>query len=178
MQQLMQTARMLEAEWRQVLHRSMGTGTEEDKSSTGHIWATGFHCVTAHSWLTFWNLQTDYFFSFQTFCGGRSQPQILNQQIWEHDCTAQKHETQQIVDLVDLLVAEGLLPIVCKKELPSVTFSLKYGEINCTGFCVTLLREQCNDSNMRKCLYSECRDNKLLQSSRILTTLNFKSQLW
>ena len=30
---------------------SVGTGTMEDESSTGHIWATGFHRVMAHSHL-------------------------------------------------------------------------------------------------------------------------------
>jgi hypothetical protein len=27
----------------------MGMGTEEDEPSTGHVWAAGFHHVTAHS---------------------------------------------------------------------------------------------------------------------------------
>jgi len=31
------------------LQGSMGTGTKEDKSSTGHVWAAGFHHVMAHS---------------------------------------------------------------------------------------------------------------------------------
>jgi hypothetical protein len=47
----MRTARTLEAEWRQVLRESVSTGAKEDESSTGHIWAAGFHCVTAHSCL-------------------------------------------------------------------------------------------------------------------------------
>jgi hypothetical protein len=29
----------------------MGTGTKEDESSTGHVWAAGFHHVTSHSLL-------------------------------------------------------------------------------------------------------------------------------
>ena len=33
------------------LQGSVGTGTKEDESSTGHIWAAGFHHVTAHSHL-------------------------------------------------------------------------------------------------------------------------------
>jgi hypothetical protein len=45
----MQTARMLEAEWRQVLQGSMGA--KENGLSTGHIWAAGFHRVTARSHL-------------------------------------------------------------------------------------------------------------------------------
>jgi hypothetical protein len=49
MQQLMRTARMLEAEWRQVLLGSVSTGAKEDESSTGRIWAAGFHHVMARS---------------------------------------------------------------------------------------------------------------------------------
>ena len=45
--QLMRTARTLEAEWWQVLQGSVGTGTKEDESSTGRVWAAGYHHVTA-----------------------------------------------------------------------------------------------------------------------------------
>jgi hypothetical protein len=41
--QLMRTARTLEAEWKQVLRGSVGTGAKEDRSSTGRVWAAGFH---------------------------------------------------------------------------------------------------------------------------------------
>jgi hypothetical protein len=51
MWQLMQTARVLEAEWRQVPWGSVSTGAKEDESSTGHVWAAGFHHVTARSCL-------------------------------------------------------------------------------------------------------------------------------
>jgi hypothetical protein len=47
----MQTARTLEAEWKQGLRGSMSTGAKEDESSTGRVWADGFHCVTARSHL-------------------------------------------------------------------------------------------------------------------------------
>jgi hypothetical protein len=47
--QLIRTARMLEAEWRQVLQGSMGTGAKEDESSTGYVWAYGFHHIMACS---------------------------------------------------------------------------------------------------------------------------------
>jgi hypothetical protein len=47
--QLMRTARMLEAEWRQVLRGSIGTGTKEDESSTGRVLAAECHHVKAHS---------------------------------------------------------------------------------------------------------------------------------
>jgi hypothetical protein len=45
----MQTVRTLEAERRQVLCGSVGTGTKEDESSTGRVWAAGFHSVTTRS---------------------------------------------------------------------------------------------------------------------------------
>jgi hypothetical protein len=49
--QLMQTARMLEAEWWQVLRGNVSMGAKEDESSTGHVWAAGFHHVMARSHL-------------------------------------------------------------------------------------------------------------------------------
>jgi hypothetical protein len=48
----MGTARMIEAEWRQVLWGSVGTGAKEDESRTRRVWAVGFHHVTARSRLT------------------------------------------------------------------------------------------------------------------------------
>jgi hypothetical protein len=45
--QLMWTARMAEAKWRQVLQGRVGMGTKADESSTAHVWAAGFHHVTA-----------------------------------------------------------------------------------------------------------------------------------
>jgi hypothetical protein len=47
----MQTIRMLEAEWKQLMWGSTGTGKEEDESSIGSVWAAGFHHVTARSHL-------------------------------------------------------------------------------------------------------------------------------
>jgi hypothetical protein len=47
----MQTARTLEAEWRQVLRGSMSMGAKEDESSTGCVWAAGFQYVMPHSHL-------------------------------------------------------------------------------------------------------------------------------
>jgi hypothetical protein len=42
-------ARTVGAEWRQVLRGSICTGAKEDESSTGRVWAAGFHRVTARS---------------------------------------------------------------------------------------------------------------------------------
>jgi hypothetical protein len=67
--QLMRTARTLEAEWRQVLRGSVSTGTKEDESSTGRVWAAGFHHVTARSRLTrVLKLMNRLFLSFSNFC--------------------------------------------------------------------------------------------------------------
>jgi hypothetical protein len=43
----MQTARTLEAEWKQVLWGSVSMGAKEDESSTEHVWADGFNHVKA-----------------------------------------------------------------------------------------------------------------------------------
>jgi hypothetical protein len=45
----MRTARTLEAEWRQFLRGSVSTGANEDESSTGRVYTTGFHHFTARS---------------------------------------------------------------------------------------------------------------------------------
>ena len=49
--QLIRTARTLEAEWWQVCREAWVKGTKEDESSTGCIWAAGFHHVMARSYL-------------------------------------------------------------------------------------------------------------------------------
>jgi hypothetical protein len=45
----MRTARMLEAESRQVLWGSVSKGAKEGESRNGRVWAAGFHHVTARS---------------------------------------------------------------------------------------------------------------------------------
>jgi hypothetical protein len=47
----MRTAGTLEAEWRQVLRESVRKGAMEDKLSTGLVWVSEFHHVTARSCL-------------------------------------------------------------------------------------------------------------------------------
>jgi hypothetical protein len=46
---MIRTARTLEAEWVASLRGSVGTGTKKDESSTGRVWAAGFHYITARS---------------------------------------------------------------------------------------------------------------------------------
>jgi hypothetical protein len=41
--------RTLEAEWWQVLQRSVGMGAKEDQLSTGRVWAALYHHVTART---------------------------------------------------------------------------------------------------------------------------------
>jgi hypothetical protein len=82
----MRTARTLEAEWGQVLRGSVSTGTKEDESSTGRVWAVGFHLVTARSRLArVSKLMNVCFFNFQIF-SGRGNPRILKQRIRGHAC--------------------------------------------------------------------------------------------
>jgi hypothetical protein len=58
----MQTARTLEAEWRQVLQGSVSMGAKVDESSTGPVWASGFRHVTACSHLVDILKLTNYLF--------------------------------------------------------------------------------------------------------------------
>jgi hypothetical protein len=60
----MRTARKLEAEWRKVLLRRLGTGTKEDEPSTGCVEAAEFHLVTACSRLGRILKLTDILFIF------------------------------------------------------------------------------------------------------------------
>jgi hypothetical protein len=70
------TARTLEAEWRQVLRGSVITGVKEDDSSTGRVWSSGFHHVTARSHLAGILELTNRFFLIFLFFSGRGEPQI------------------------------------------------------------------------------------------------------
>jgi hypothetical protein len=45
----MRAARTIETEWWHVLRGSVSTEANEDESSTGRVWAAGFHFVTARS---------------------------------------------------------------------------------------------------------------------------------
>jgi hypothetical protein len=70
-------ARTLEAEWRQVLRRSMGTGTKEHESSTGRICAAGFHHVKARSRLAHvLKLTNRLFLKFSNFSPRHGKPRI------------------------------------------------------------------------------------------------------
>jgi hypothetical protein len=65
----------------------MGTGTKEDESSTGRVWAVGFHYVTARSRLAgVLELMNRFFLEFSNFFSGRGKPRILNQWIRGHNC--------------------------------------------------------------------------------------------
>jgi hypothetical protein len=66
------------------LRGSVGTGKSVDELSTGHIWAAGFHHVTAHSRLACGLKLMNHFFNFPIYLG-RGKLWILNQQIWGHD---------------------------------------------------------------------------------------------
>jgi hypothetical protein len=54
----------------------VGTGTKEDESSTGRVWADGFHHFTVHSRLTGVLKIMNRLFNFETFFPARGKPQI------------------------------------------------------------------------------------------------------
>ena len=54
------------------LRESVGTGTKEDESSTGRVWAAGFHHVTARYGLARVLKLMTRLFIFQFFFGPRS----------------------------------------------------------------------------------------------------------
>jgi hypothetical protein len=62
----------------------MSTGTKEDESSTGRVWAAGYHNVTALSLLVGGLKSTKRLVFFSNFCAGRDKPRILNRLIREH----------------------------------------------------------------------------------------------
>jgi len=64
------------------LRGSVGTGTKGDESSTGRVWAAGFHHVTARSRLARFFKLMNRFFSliFQRF-SGRGKSRVLNPQL-------------------------------------------------------------------------------------------------
>jgi hypothetical protein len=76
----MRTARMLKAEWRQVLWGSVSMGAEEDGqvlSMFGLLDCTMLWPVL--TWQAFWNLRTVYFFNFLIFFRA-----VVNHDNWNH----------------------------------------------------------------------------------------------
>jgi hypothetical protein len=58
----------------------VGTGTKEDESSTGRIWAAGFHHVMARSRLArVLKLMNRLLLEFSNFPSGRGKSRIPNQ---------------------------------------------------------------------------------------------------
>jgi hypothetical protein len=75
----MRTAGNIEAEWRQVLRESIGTGTKEDELSTGRVWAAGVHDFTARLRMArVLKLINHLFIQFSNYFSGRGKPRILN----------------------------------------------------------------------------------------------------
>ena len=59
------------------LQGSMGMGTKKDESSTGHIWAAGFHHFMTRSCLAcIFKLMNCLVLQFSKFFSGCSKPQI------------------------------------------------------------------------------------------------------
>jgi hypothetical protein len=75
-------------------------GAKEDESSTGCIWAAGFHHVTAHSRLVgILKLMNHLFLQFSNFFSGRGELRILNQRIWGHACI-RSHAQYRMASLI------------------------------------------------------------------------------
>ena len=65
----------------------MGMVKKEDESSTGHIWAAGFHHVMARSCLVrIFKLTNHLFFNFPNFFSVHCQPWILNSRVQWSTC--------------------------------------------------------------------------------------------
>ena len=55
----------------------VATGTKEDESSTGRVWAAGLHHVAARSRLArVWKLLNRFFISFSNFFSGSGKPRM------------------------------------------------------------------------------------------------------
>jgi hypothetical protein len=54
----------------------MGMGTKEDESSTGRIWAAGFHQLTACPRLAHFETYEPFVSLISNFLGGRGKPWI------------------------------------------------------------------------------------------------------
>jgi hypothetical protein len=81
----MGTARVVGAEWREVLPGRVGTGAKEGESSTGRVWGAVFHHVTARSRLArVLKLMNRLFLQVFQFCFG---PRILYQSVRGQNCT-------------------------------------------------------------------------------------------
>jgi hypothetical protein len=60
----------------------VSTGAKEDESSTGRVWAAGFHIVAARYRLAgVFKLTNRLFIEFSNMLGGRGETLILNQRI-------------------------------------------------------------------------------------------------
>jgi hypothetical protein len=65
---------------------SVGTGTKEDESSTGRVWAAGFqHCYVPFSLCARFETYEPFISLIFNFFSGRGKSWILNQWIRGHD---------------------------------------------------------------------------------------------
>ena len=137
--QLIRTARTLEAEWWQVSGECVGTGTKENESSTGRVWAAGFHHFTARSaWRAFGNLWIVYFFNFPKFFHA-----ALNRGYWIHgygDPPVQSFQYKTLwINVMSCL-------FLCTDHASCIFFI----SINNTNKTIQLLKP-CNKGNKTRC---------------------------
>jgi len=77
--QLIQTARMLEAEWWQVCGEARVRGQRKMSQLLGTFGLLDLTMLRpVLAWRAFWNSRTVYFFNFPNFFSGRGKPRILN----------------------------------------------------------------------------------------------------
>jgi hypothetical protein len=104
----------------------MGTGTTEDGSSTGHIWDSGFHHVTARTRLAgVLKLTNCLFILFSNFFSGRGELRIMNQQILWHTCA----QLQEVPDSSQWDEVKSSLPL--SLEVQSSNKSVIWSDKSC-----------------------------------------------
>jgi hypothetical protein len=75
----------------------VGTGKIEGESSTGRVWAAGFHHVTVRSRLAHvLKLMKRLFLYFSFFFSGRGKSRTLNQWIRGHECRKDEQKSQRL----------------------------------------------------------------------------------
>jgi hypothetical protein len=73
------------------LQGSVGTVTKEGESTTGYVWAAGFHHVMARSCLACILKLMNHFFNFPIFFSGHSKPHITETADTESTGTGVRH---------------------------------------------------------------------------------------
>jgi hypothetical protein len=116
----------------------VSTGAKEDESSTGCIWAVGFHHVTARSWLArILKLMNRILLKFSHFFSGCSKPRITETADTEPaDMRAHLYYNplRHLELLAQLLsVNYKTMDIICKHEKCQLKFNKIMNSIEISG---------------------------------------------